>query len=562
MLEFIALSPNFELVTIVVVFVGLLVFRQASVALIRRMENALGSFARRRILSMALLTLIAFVLSMALSLVGRLPQPIAHDEFGYLLSADTFLHGRLTNPTHPMWTHFESFHIIHKPTYMSKYPPAQGLILAAGQIIAHPIVGVWISTALACAAVYWMLLAWTPAWLAFLGGLITVFHPALLLIWGQIYWGGQVAIIGGALVFGALRRIIRRPRTGDALLMGIGIALLANRRPYEGVVVCAPVATALLIWMFKGSARKVVLKRFVFPVLLVIIPTGLWMAYYNWRVTSDPLRMPFMAYEATYTLAPVFIWQEPWPLPAYRHKAMADFYRGELAEYLEQKTLSGFIQGSIRKLKVLWLFYEGIRSTRWSLIIPLLALPWLIHNRWTRFTMATLALFIIGLLALTWQGAHYAPPVAGIVILLAVQGSRSLRLWRFKNIPVGRFLMWSVAPVAFASFTALFAVAWFDKRTDRDPSWHFERARLNETLSRQGRNLIIVRYGPNHDPYQEWVYNDADIDRASVVWAREMNPAEDKKLIEYFKERKIWLLDVGNDDWPPKLIPYLAEPHQ
>ncbi len=558
MLEFIAFSPRIELIAILTLFASALLFPRYARTIVAAIEQALKRVASSRLISYIIVATVSLTLSMLLSLTGRLPQPIAHDEFGYLLSADTFLHARLTNPTHPMWMHFETFHIIHQPTYMSKYPPAQGLFLAAGRMIAHPIVGVWLTTAIASVAVYWMLLAWVPPWIAFLGGLLTSLHPALVLIWGQIYWGGQVAIIGGALVFGALRRIMRRPRIGDALLMGIGLALLANRRPYEGAVVCVPVAIALLIWMFNGSAAKAVLKRFVIPLLLVVIPTGMWMAYYNWRVTGDPLLMPFMAYEATYTLAPVFIWQQPWPLPAYRHKAMADFYSGELAEYLEQKSASGFIDGSIRKLKVLWVFYAGIREIRWSLIIPLIALPWLVRNRWTQFSMATLALFVISLLALTWQGAHYAPPIAGVVILLALQGSRSLRLWRFKKIPLGRFLMWSVTLVTFVSFAAFFAEAWLDKRSDRDPSWHFERARLNEELRRLGRHLIIVRYGPNHDPYQEWVYNEADIDGAKVVWAREMNTAEDKKLLEYFKDRKVWLLEVGNDDWPPKVLPYYS----
>lgn len=54
----------------------------------------------------------------------------------------------------------------------------------------------------------------------------------------------------------------------------------------------------------------------------------------------------------------------------------------------------------------------------------------------------------------------------------------------------------------------------------------------------------------------EWVYNEADIDNAPVIWAREMDMEKNRKLLEYFKNRKAWLLKVEDDKSPPILLPY------
>ena len=121
------------------------------------------------------------------------------DEFSYLLAADTFAHGRLTNPTPPFPEHFETPHVLVRPTYMSKYPPGQGIALAIGQLFTtQPIIGVWLSSAAAAAAIYWMLLGFIPAPWSLLGGLAAAIHPQML-AWSQTYWGRSVAVLGSAL---------------------------------------------------------------------------------------------------------------------------------------------------------------------------------------------------------------------------------------------------------------------------------------------------------------------------------------------------------------------------
>ena len=94
-------------------------------------------------------------------------------------------------------------------------------------------------------------------------------------------------------------------------------------------------------------------------------------------------------------------------------------------------------------------------------------------------------------------------------------------------------------------------------RRDTTFDWGLQRARLLNQLNEDGgHHLVIVRYGPRYSVHREWVYNEADIDRAKVVWARAMDEAQNHKLVEYFKDRRVWLLEADSDRSPPKLRPY------
>src|SRR5260370_6210749 len=152
------------------------------------MERWAGRLARRRTFTVLLMGAAAPLLRLLMLPIVPIPEPARHDEFSHLLASEAFAAGGLTNPTHPMWRHFETFHVDWTRTYMSMYFPGQGLVLAVGRVLfGHPWFGVCLSVGLMCGAIGWMLQAWLPPGWALLGGvLVSASHRNLPLLGEQL----------------------------------------------------------------------------------------------------------------------------------------------------------------------------------------------------------------------------------------------------------------------------------------------------------------------------------------------------------------------------------------
>jgi len=536
-----------------------------------RIESSFSRFAQRRALSVAAVGILAVVARLAVLPVLPVPSPAVHDEFSYLLMADTFAHGRLANPTHPMWVHFETFQVNQVPTYVSKYYPAQGIFLAIGQVVfGHPFWGVLLSSALMCAAICWMLQGWMPPAWALLGGILAVIRLGTFSYWANSYWGGAVAALGGALALGALPRIKEKQRVRDAAWMGIGLALLFNSRPYESLFLAVPIAIALLVWLLRKDEQRIQrrLLQVILPLGIIVTVTFAAMAFYFWKTTGQPFRPPYLVYERTYMSAPSFPWLPLKPMPSYSSPAMRNFYEGSALDafnFAVRHPLSNIFL----RIFLFWLFYLGPALTV-PILMLLLALPFGAKlsdfSAPTQFLLLVAGVSFAGMLLPVIFLQHYAAPITALVYAFVLLSMRYIRSLFFGARPVGlginRAIVVSCVLLAVVRISA--PILGIPLTRPKLTTWASENYKFPErpaTVSvlkgLRGSHLVFVKNRTDQSEL-DWVYNVADIDASKIVWALDLGPVDNQELINYFSMRKVWILDPKGT--PPTLMPYPFSP--
>ena len=588
------------------------------------MERKFSRFAGNKRLAIVAIGAVTILARVALLPWQHVPQPKVHDEFSYLLAADTFAHGRLANPPHPLWVFFDTFHVIQHPTYASMYPPAQGMALALGKLLGQPWMGVLLSVAAMCMAFTWMLQGWVPVEWALLGGVLVWARFGVFSYWMNSYWGGAVAATGAALVLGALPRIWNYQRPRDAIVFGLGAGILAVSRPAEGAIFFFPLGAALLWWALRLEvpSRGTAMRRIVLPIAAILACAAGFIGYYNWRVTGSLAVFPHFIEQRQITAA-LFLWQHDKPPIAYANPQFSDFYHNFLPSLYQPSWAAAKGQWWYKSTDF-WEFFLGP-----ALSIPFLALPWVLIEPRNRLLLIQAALSAIGLWVVVYYHAHYAAPLMATAFVLLMQSMRVLRRLRFLGRAVGVALtrlivLFSVliGPVYFAQAVVSQPSALFEwshrhsvlalalpllvlllvraglslaKRpvapwraylsagcelllgiaivlqlceTQRnlyadafpyvdDLNEPFRMPVEKQLAALPGEHLVLVRYSKDHNSGEEYVYNDADIDHAKTVWAREIPGMELGPLLNYFRNRDVWLYEPDEDD---SIVQPYAEP--
>lgn len=541
---------------------------------------------------MLLLAALPVALRLLLLANHPIPTPDIYDEFGHLLVADTLRHFRLANPAHSLHQFFETFFVLQEPTYSSIYPIGQGLSLAIGRLIfGVPWAGVVLSTAALCALCYWMLRAWTtPAW-ALAGGLLAVFEFGPLSQWMNTYWGGSFAAAGGCLVFGALPRLRDRGSPAAGALLGIGLAMNLITRPYEGIFLGLSVILFLIPVLrnvlrqadqsAKGAARttepdtavnaprsvlRVTKRRTIGRSLLiaavVLLPAIGVTLLQNRRVTGSWTTLPYQLSQYQYGV-PASLTFQPDPIPHRELTPQQQLeYKAQLAFRPDRETIETYL---------LRLEYR-VRFYRFFFLPPLFAaLPfflWALKEKRFQWVSLTLLIFALGINFFPAFQLHYLAAVTCLFVLMSVAGLE--RLSRISPDAARLILFLSIAYFGFWYTLHLFDSSRLSLAFRPYETWDglnhgnperrimvaHQLAELVTHVSTMppGKLLVFVRYSPQHIFQDEWVWNDADIDAARIVWARDLGPSENEKLRAYYPDRTALLLEP--DYRVPKLAPY------
>jgi hypothetical protein len=517
-------------------------------------QHAFYRLAERKRICLLLFFVVPVVLRLLLLPNHPVPVPDIYDEFSHLLLADTLLHGRLANPPHPFHEFFETFFVLQQPTYSSIYPCGMALVLAAGRLVSGiPWTGVLLLSGALSAACYWMLRGWVhPRW-AFLGALLAVSEFGPLCQWTNSYWGGSLAATGGCLVFGALPRLRQQGRVRDAILLGSGFGIHMLSRQFESIFLLA------MIVLFLSPAMGRLYRVGAYAVMPVI-PVLLLILFQNHAVTQRWTTLPEQLSRYQYGV-PAALTIESNPVP---HVPLT---REQELDYRAQALMHG--SGGDSLLKFLLRLEYRVRLYRFfflpPLYIALVAFLFALRDRNMQWAAFSVVLFALGTNLFPYLLDHYLAAVTCVFVLMSVAGLQQLHRVKIRGNPVGKEITLVLTVLCLAEFSGWYALHLFetpalypilqfetwDAINHQNPKRRIDVARRLAAVP--GPLLVFVRYSATHIYQNEWVWNEADIDHSRIVFARDRGADEDEKLIQYYPQRQVLLLE------PDPAIPLITQ---
>jgi hypothetical protein len=325
-----------------------------------------------------------------------------------------------------------------------------------------------------------------------------------------------------------------------SITAGLGWSIVWLTRPFESVLPFVFTWLVLAALVFSHRRRW---RQWVIPLVLcasVQVMAGAITLLHNGAVTGTFVTLPYQLSQSVYGFPQGFLGQrviEAPDIPIAELKNMYEWQRKQKEDLEEHPFRQAWYV-----IKESWRFYV----TPWY-SLPLLMLLFLVTDVEVALGVALIAGALTVSSLYPFFLMHYVAAYACVIFCLIMRGMIRLSSVRLRHVPVG----WAVAAVlilgAVVATLPFSPIATAHGMAAVAPESPGLRQQMEQRLNALGgRHVVLVRYGAGHDFHDEWVYNAANIDDASIAWCRSLGAAEDAEATSYYEGRQAWRVLVDD----------------
>jgi hypothetical protein len=485
----------------------------------------------------------------------RLP-PAYHDEFSYLLQAETFRAGRLSWP--PQTAGGDAFHQIHvlnRPRTASRYFPWTGIWMLPFLLAGLPIAGHWLAGALACMLFHRVLRTLISLQAANIGGLLLAFSPGLALF-SNLLLAHHPTLLALSVFLWAILRVLDGGRWPLAVVAGTALTCAMLGRPMTAAGFALPFGLVLLkrLLLPITPAQRVPTARTLICMALPLLAGFGALAVMNQNITGNWRTSAYQYYTDTWTPRHRF---------GFNNATSSPNPSSVLAKYDAWATNLTPAAAALNVQQRL------TASAQWTLGIPALlllipaALPLCLSADERARSLRLLLAALISLHAVHipyWYDGilhwHYVFETAPLLLLLAAAGLQSVQQILMQRFSRRTAVAWTLLlPIASLVPSWLSAESlWGPSRISQAVSEQaYSRVRIAAfqqiaaKVADKGPCLLLVDE-TGTDQQLSYIINPPDYQAPALVCRLPQTPAEQRQLASAFPDRRLYTVQVQLPD--------------
>jgi len=223
--------------------------------------------------------------------------PAYHDEYSYLLQAETFLAGRVTFP--PMTVRpdlFHQMHVLNERRTVSRYFPTTGAWMAPFVAIGHPAWGHWLAGGMASVFFFLAMRQIVHSRAACVGGVLIALSPGLA-IFSNLLLAHHPVMLALSIFTWSFLRMMSTSGFCYALLSGTALSIAMLGRPMTAAGFALPFGLWLALHLVRQRGSRVLAVGMGLPLVAGLAV----LAIFNHEATGSWNRTAYQEYTDTFT---------------------------------------------------------------------------------------------------------------------------------------------------------------------------------------------------------------------------------------------------------------------